>query len=87
MKEYIANLEEEFSALGYKIVKAHVPVGKIREIDVEIEGFQGLFKISLDRNAAVSAEDAVRMLNYLIGQGIRNCEYVDVRIERKAYWK
>ena len=87
VKEYIANLEEEFAILGRKMVRARIPVGTVREIDVETEDFSGLIKISLDRNAAVSAEDAVRMLVYLEGQGISSCEYIDVRIERKAYWK
>ncbi|MBR3319373.1 hypothetical protein IKG06_02605 [Candidatus Saccharibacteria bacterium] len=87
VKEYIANLEEEFVVLGHKIKKAHIPAGKIREIDVEVDDFSGVIKVSLDRNPAVSAEDAVRMLNYLVGQGIEGCGYIDVRIERKAYWK
>ncbi|MBR3131007.1 hypothetical protein IKG31_00300 [Candidatus Saccharibacteria bacterium] len=87
VKEYIANLEEEFVALDRKIVRAHIPAGKIREVDVEVESFTGIIKVSLDRSPAVSAEDASRMLNYLEGQGIQGCEYIDVRIERKAYWK
>ena len=87
VKEYVANLEEEFAILGRKIVRARIPIGKIREVDVEVEGFAGFIKISLDRNEAVSAEDAVRMLKYLEGQGISSCQYIDVRIERKAYWK
>ena len=87
VKEYIANLEEEFAILGRKVTKAHIPMNKVREIDVEIDGFSGLIKISLDRNPAVSAEDAVRMLDYLAGQGINGCEYIDVRVERKGYWK
>lgn len=86
-KEYIANLEEEFAIIGRKIMRVHMPIGKLKEIDVEVEGFSGIIKVSLDRNPAVSAEDAGRMLNYLEGQGIQSCEYVDVRIERKAYWK
>ena len=43
--------------------------------------------MSVDRNAAVTAEDVSRMIGYLKGQGIEGCEYIDVRIERKAYWK
>ena len=87
VKEYIANLEEEFAVLGRNVVRARIPIGKIREIDIEVEDFSGLIKTTLDRNAAVSAEDAIRMLNYLEGQGISGCEYIDVRVERKAYWK
>ena len=87
MKEYIANLEEEFAALGYKVVRARVPADKIREIDVEIEGFSGVVKVTVDRNPAVSAEDAGRMMRYLEARGIVAVEYIDVRVERKGYWK
>ena len=87
VKELIYNLEEEFTLKEMKIVRAHIPTGKMREIDLEIEGFKGLVKVSVDRNAAVTAEDVSRMIGYLKGQGIEGCEYIDVRIERKAYWK
>ncbi len=87
MKEYIVNLEEEFKLLGKKVTRARIPQDKIREVDVEIEDFSGIIKISIDRNPAVSAEDAVRMLKYLDEEDEDDVEYVDVRIERKAYWK
>lgn len=87
VKEYVANLEEEFVLVERKVKKVHLPVDKIRELDVELEGVSGLIKISIDRNPAVSAEDANRMLKYLEGQGIEAFEYIDVRVERKGYWK
>lgn len=87
MKELIYNLEEEFTLKEMKVVRAHIPIGMMREIDLEVEGFSGLVKVSTDRNAAVTAEDAVRMITYLKGQGIESCEYIDIRIERKGYWK
>ena len=87
VKELIYNLEEEFVLTELKVVRAHIPVGTVREVDVEVEGFTGLVKVSTDRNAAVTAEDAARMIAYLRGQGVESCEYVDVRLERKAYWK
>lgn len=87
MKEYVANLEEEFALLGRTVTRARIPQNKIREIDVELADFPGVIKVSIDRNAAVSAEDAVRMLKYLEGEDEKDVEYIDVRIERKAYWK
>ena len=87
IKEYIANLEEEFVLVERKVTKVHIPVDKIREIDVELEGISGIIKVPIDRNPAVSAEDANRMLNYLREQGIEAFEYIDVRVERKGYWK
>ena len=87
MKEYIANLEEEFTLVGRKIMRVRIPADKARELDVEVEGFSGFIKVSIDRNAAVSAEDSDRMLKYLEAQGITDAQYIDVRIERKGYWK
>jgi hypothetical protein len=87
VKELVVNLEEEFVLIEHKITRVHIPQDKIRELDLEIEGFSGLMKISTDRNAAVTAEDAGRMIKYLEGQGINAVEYVDIRLERKAYWK
>ena len=44
------------------------------------------FKIHLDRNAAESAEDAVRMINFLESNE-KKATYVDVRIAGRAYYK
>lgn len=87
VKTYIVNLEEEFVLKEMKITRVRVPADKIRELDVEIEGFSGAVKVSLDRNPAVTAEDARKMVDYLRGQGVEGCEYIDIRVERKGYWK
>lgn len=89
IKELIANLEEEFAIRGYKVVQVRIPADKTREIDLEIEGFSGVVKVSTDRNAAVSAEDGARMLKYLAEELSEDdkIEYIDVRIERKGYYK
>ena len=41
----------------------------------------------MDRDTAVSAEDAFRMVRYLENQGITEYQYIDVRLPGKAYWK
>ncbi|MBQ7802840.1 hypothetical protein IJ380_03230 [Candidatus Saccharibacteria bacterium] len=87
MMEFIAELEEEFALVGRKVVRARIPADKTREVDLEIEGFSGVVKVSLDRNAAVSAEDGERMLKYLENSGISEVQYIDIRLPRKAYWK
>lgn len=87
IKEYIANLEEEFALLGYNVVRVRIPADKAREVDVELEGVSGVVKVSTDRNAAVSAEDGARMVKYLKEQGVEEFSYIDVRVERKGFWK
>ena len=47
----------------------------------------GYVKFTLDRDSAVSVEDADRMYRYLSGAGIAEYTYIDVRLPGKAYWK
>ncbi len=87
MREYIANFEIELNERGLKIIEAHIPVDTIREVDFYIEGVNGRFKTTIDRGIGVQAEDIVRMIEYLKNHNVENFEYVDVRVDRKAYWK
>ena len=86
IKSVVGMLEEDFSELKYKVKKAVVPTKTTREIDVYLEGVKPYFKIHLDRNTAESAEDAVRMIEYLKKENIEP-SYVDVRIAGRAYYK
>ena len=87
MSEYIGQAEADFRELGYQPVKAVIPTGSIREVDFYLEGYPGRIKMLIDRGTGVSVEDADRMLRYLAGQEINEFEYIDVRIDGKAYWK
>lgn len=87
MKDYIGQAEVDFRALGLVPVKAVIPAGAIREIDFYLDGKTGFIKTTIDRGTGVSTEDAKRMLDYLESQGITDFEYIDVRLEGKAYWK
>ena len=86
MKQYIGMLEKDLSDHGKKAVKAIIPTGKAREIDVYIEGRDEYYKCNLDRGTAESAEDLVRMVEYLKKHAIKPV-YVDIRIEGRAYYK
>ena len=87
MREYIGQVESDFYERGYKLVKAVVPSGSIREVDFYLENYSGFIKMIIDRGAAMSVEDADRMIRYLNGQGITEFKYIDVRISGKAYWQ
>lgn len=86
MKEYMVQLEEDFRELGYTVTKITLPVATSRELYVDLAGETAYFKVSMDRGAAVTAEDAVRMMKYLRDKDLHP-EYVDVRIDGKAYYK
>lgn len=87
MRSYIGQAESDFRALGFTPVKAVIPASAIREIDFYLEGHSGFVKMTIDRDTAVSVEDADRMFRYLSDNGITDFQYIDVRIPGKAYWK
>lgn len=87
MRDYIGQAEVDYRALGYQPVKAVIPVGAIREVDFYLDGYSGYIKMFIDRDTAVSVEDADRMLRYLAGQGTTEYQYIDVRIPYRGYWK
>lgn len=87
MKEYIGMVEADLRELGLTPVRAVIPSGAIREVDFYLNGYTGFIKTTIDRGAGVTAEDTERMLRYLANQGITDFEYIDVRLDRLAYWK
>ena len=87
MRSYIGQAEGDFRDLGLKPTKVVVPTGTIRTVHFYLEGYTGYIKMTTDRGTAVSVEDAERMLRYLAGQGISDFEYIDVRVDGKAFWK
>lgn len=87
VRTYIAELEREFARQGYTVERVTLPTGMIRTVYVDLEGWEMFLKMNIDREAQVSVEDAKRMLKYLEEQDIHPAEYVDVRLEGKAYYK
>ena len=83
----IVQAEQDFKDLGYKPIRAEIPAGSIRQINFILDGITGYIKMTTDRDAAVSVEDADRMIRYLSGKEITTFEYIDVRVEEKGYWK
>ena len=87
MESFIGKLERDFKDLGYRPVKAVIPTGSIREVDFYLEDHPGFVKTTIDRDSAVTAEDADRLIRYLAGQGIAEYQYIDVRLPGRAFWK
>ena len=86
IKTAVGMLEGDFQDLGYRVVKAIVPTGTTREVDIYLDGMDTYFKIHVDRSTSESAEDAVRMIKYLDNED-EKAAYVDVRIAGRAYYK
>lgn len=86
MKQYIGRVEQDFRDEGRKVTRITLPAGTSRELYVDVADEVGYYKISMERDAAVSVEDAIRMRKYLQERGIE-VEYIDVRVEGKGYYK
>ena len=87
MREYIGRLENDLRELKIAPTKAVIPAGSIREVDIYLDGYSGYAKTIIDRGSGITAEDISRMLRYLSTQNVADFEYIDVRIDGKAYWK
>lgn len=86
IKQYVVLMEKDAREAGMKVVKAIIPAGKAREVDIYLEGRDEYYKCNLDRGTAETVEDIVRMVGYLKKQGVL-AGYVDVRLEGRAYYK
>lgn len=86
MKTYIMELERALVSRGYVVTRVTLPTGMSRELYVDLEGKEMYFKVNLDRGASATAEDIAKMIKYLEERDIRP-EYVDVRVDGKAYYK
>lgn len=86
VRSYIAELEREFARKGYSVEKVILPAGMIRALYVDLEGKEMYFKINIDRGVEASVADVARMLKYVEERDLHP-EYIDVRVEGKAYYK
>ncbi len=87
MVEFINQLSDGLREFGLVPVKAVIPATSIRQVNFYLDGYTGFIKTTIDRGAGVTAEDIKRLLSYLEEQGIIDFEYLDVRLDGKAYYK
>lgn len=85
-RQYVGQLEQDLRDLGYEMTKVVLPVNTSRELYVDLAGVETYFKVSMERDTAIVAEDMARVLRYLQSHDLHP-EYADVRIEGKAYYK
>jgi len=85
-KVFVARLEADAKEKNLKVDHVVLPFQKAREILVYFDGRKEYYKMTSERGSAVQIEDAERMMRYLDGKGLMP-EYVDLRVEGKAYYK
>lgn len=73
------------SGRAAKVTEVIIPRAT-REIDIRLEGRGYPIKTHIDRDPLRQAEDIINALGYFDAKGIKP-QYVDVRVEGKAYYK
>ena len=70
---------------SYNVIKAILPSGTTRQLEIQLQDVQPLVKLSIDRGAGEQVEDMIRSLNYLKSQN-KSATYVDVRVSGRAVY-
>lgn len=85
-KTFVARLEADAKDFNLEIDHVVLPFQMAREVLVYFKGRTEYYKMTLERGSTVQIEDASRMMVYLDGKE-KKVEYVDLRVEGKAYYK
>lgn len=83
---FIGRVIGQLSTQGLTATQAVLPANTARQVVVSVEGVPYPIKFSADRPAGEQAEDAARAIRYLSSKGIQP-EYLDVRVQNRAYYK
>lgn len=83
---FIGRLLASANTQGLTVAKVTLPLATTRQIEVALVGKSTKFKVSVDRSAGQQVEDISRIIRYLDQHGIAP-EYVDVRLQNKAFYK
>ena len=84
--EFVARLEADAKEYNLEVERVVLPYQKAREVHVYLVNHAEYYKMTIERGSTVQIEDAERMMRYLDGKGLAP-EYVDIRVEGKAYFK
>lgn len=74
------------SQSGYTVIKATLPAGTMRELDINIQDVTPVIKLTIDRPVGEQVEDMSRALQYFTANG-QKPSYIDVRVSNKAFFK
>lgn len=83
---FVGRIVAQSKTHGYTVVKAIIPVGTTRQLEIMLQGVIPYIKLSIDRGAGEQVEDMSRALQYLGAHG-QSPSYVDVRVSGKAFYK
>lgn len=83
---FVESLTTQFEAKDLKITQLSLP-SAANELDIRIEGVPYYIKTDTTGNARLQAGSFIAVYEQLKRQGITPKEYVDVRVEEKAFYR
>ena len=83
---FVGRLLSSANERGMSVVKVTLPAATTRQVEVLFNGTPTKYKVSVDRSAGQQVEDISRIVKYMGERGLAP-EYVDVRLESKAFYK
>ncbi len=83
---FLGKVVAQAQSRGYTVVKAVLPQGTTRELDIYFDGTPTYVKFSIDRGAGEQSEDADRSIKYLRSHGV-TAKYIDVRVAGRAAYR
>ena len=83
---FLGKVVAQAKGRGYTPVKAVLPEGTTRQVDVSFDGIPTRVKFSIDRGAGEQMEDADRAMKHLQSRGVA-AQYIDVRVSGRAAYK
>lgn len=83
---FLGKVVSQAQSRGYTVVKAVLPEGASRGVDITLKGVSTQVKLSIDRGAGEQVEDMDRSLRFFASEKIR-AEYVDVRVSGRAAYR
>lgn len=86
MLGFLGKVVAQAQGRGYTAIKAVLPAGTTRQVDVYFEGIPTYVKYSIDRGAGEQTEDADRSLKFLQARGT-TAQYIDVRVAGRAAYR
>lgn len=84
---FLGQLVSQVNAGGVDDVsKVIIPTGTTREVDIVLKNRTYPIKTHIDRDPRVQAHDVVAAVRYIEGRGVKP-EYIDARVEGKAFYR
>jgi len=83
---FVGQVVGKFAQEKRTVTRATIPVLTTRQLQVRVSNASYYIKMTIDRGAGEQVEDALRVMRYLSTKGI-DADYIDVRVEGKAFYK